>query len=568
MITYFLYILSIFGLSLIFFIPDQLVDLHPLWCSIVIGSGMTLLGLMIIKIFEIRSFWSQSLKTKLHFFLSSIFFLMAFIPSFLILILSFFFIEFQLNNWFGRPVQNVFHNAEKIGESYLKEYRKTIDSYVLRLVMILRPQMSYLIDHRTEFHQMINDASDELNLDEILIFNEDKQVVCKSSLTFSLAFEKILDSDFKKAQKGAIVTFDHKDRVRALVLLDPVTKAYLFIGKVIDPKLLGYLKETQWSSQSYQHLLDQHDRMKIFFISYFILLSLVILTYSMWWALRFGNRLFHPISNLMDAANQISHGELNILVPEMNTKTEFDDLVVSFNQMTAQLRKQKEDLIYSQKKATWSDIARKIAHEIKNPLTPIQLSAERLKRKFFKQIETDCDIFNNTIDTITRQVATIERLVSEFSNFARLPEPMMEFHDIISIVKSHVDLQKIAFPDINFKLQCDVGGNFKILCDDGQIGQVILNLVQNSAQALNESDTKNPWIHINLTSKGLLIEDNGPGFPEDILQNIFEPYFTTRKNGTGLGLALSGKIIKDHGWSIHCHNKKDEPGTEISITWT
>jgi two-component system nitrogen regulation sensor histidine kinase NtrY len=523
---------------------------------------------MIVKIIEIRSFWLKSLKTKLHFFLSSIFFLTAFIPSFLILILSFFFIEFQLNNWFGRPVQNVFHNAEKIGESYLKEYRKTIDSYVLRLVMILRPQMSYLMDHTSQFHQMINDASDELNLDEILIFNDDKQVVCKSALTFSLAFEKILDSDFKKAQKGSIVTFDHKDRVRALVLLDPVTKTYLFIGKVIDPKLLGYLKQTQWSSQSYQHLLDQHDRMKIFFISYFILLSLVILTYSMWWALRLGNRLFHPISNLIDAATQISHGELNILVPEMNTKTEFDDLVVSFNQMTTQLRKQKKDLIYSQKKATWSDIARKIAHEIKNPLTPIQLSAERLKRKFLKYIhDGDVDVFNNTIDTIIRQVGTIERLVSEFSNFARLPEPIMHLHEIAPIIQNHVNLQKIAFPEIDFKLQLDVDPDVKILCDEGQIGQVILNLVQNAAQALSESHTQNPWIHMNITSKGLSIEDNGPGFPEHILQNIFEPYFTTRKNGTGLGLALSGKIIKDHGWSIHCHNKKNEPGTQILITW-
>ncbi|MEI8295146.1 MAG: PAS domain-containing sensor histidine kinase [Alphaproteobacteria bacterium] len=225
--------------------------------------------------------------------------------------------------------------------------------------------------------------------------------------------------------------------------------------------------------------------------------------------------------------------------------------VVTFDDVTP--------LLMAQKKAAWSDEARKIAHEIKNPLTPIQLSAERLKRRYLKEIKSDPETFNACIDTIVRQVQHIGNLVSEFSSFARMPEPVFEQENLNEICSQSMFLQREAHPEIQFTLVLPPKPVIW-LCDQQQIGQVLTNLLQNAVNAILEKpqlDGEPGKIQLTLTDTEevikITIEDNGPGFPSQGREHLLEPYYTTRRKGTGLGLSIVAKIATDHrGQLILC----------------
>lgn len=217
--------------------------------------------------------------------------------------------------------------------------------------------------------------------------------------------------------------------------------------------------------------------------------------------------------------------------------------VVTFDNIT--------DLIAAQKQAAWADVARRLAHEIKNPLTPIQLSAERIKRKYDKEIK-DKEVFSECLDAITRQVDHIGNLIDEFSAFARMPLPKMEMTNLSSLCISLFSQQSHIWKTIKFT--SDVQENIHMICDKNQFYQVIVNLLKNSAEALLESNTKNPEINLKLIidKKGIIlsIADNGPGFSKDKKDQFLEPYITTRSKGTGLGLPIVKKIVEDHKGSI------------------
>ncbi|MDP2193662.1 MAG: ATP-binding protein, partial [Alphaproteobacteria bacterium] len=271
-----------------------------------------------------------------------------------------------------------------------------------------------------------------------------------------------------------------------------------------------------------------------------------------WVGLGIANRMIRPIGNLIDAAKAVSAGDLNVQVKTEHLNNELDMLIQSFNTMVAQLSVQQKELIMSQKKAAWADIARKIAHEIKNPLTPIQLSAERLKKRYLHQI-VDPTVFEQCVDTIIRQVSHIGNLVREFSNFARMPEAKMGMHDIIAILRSALILESSG-RNIRFEERI-AEDELLFLCDSQQMSQVFMNLLQNSIEALTENNIQNATIRVQLTKASgqiiIRIEDNGPGFSSLDKEKIMEPYFTTRQKGTGLGLAIVQKIVTDHGGNIH-----------------
>jgi len=218
--------------------------------------------------------------------------------------------------------------------------------------------------------------------------------------------------------------------------------------------------------------------------------------------------------------------------------------VVTFDDVTP--------LLMAQKKAAWSDVARKIAHEIKNPLTPIQLSAERLKRRYMKEIKNDPETFQSCINTIVRQVQHIGNLVSEFSSFARMPEPIFREENLVELCSEALFLQREANPEIQFTLQVP-SKPVLWLCDQQQISQVLTNLLQNAVNAILEKPQQNGEggkIQLVLTDTEeaikIIVEDNGPGFPAHGREHLLEPYYTTRRKGTGLGLAIVAKIATDH----------------------
>ena len=240
--------------------------------------------------------------------------------------------------------------------------------------------------------------------------------------------------------------------------------------------------------------------------------------------------------------------------------------VVTFENVT--------ELVAAQRKAAWSDVARRIAHEIKNPLTPIQLAAERLRRKYTRQINTDVDAFENCTETIVRHVNDIGRLVDEFSSFARMPAPILGKEDIVSICREAQILFKTAHKDICFNLNSDFD-ECPILCDRGQIGQAMTNLIQNAVDSISDSPKRAGGFKIEvavfLSEKDILsvsVSDNGKGLPSEDRERLTEPYITTREKGTGLGLAIVRKIMEDHGGEVRLQSNSRGEGATVSLVFT
>jgi two-component system, NtrC family, nitrogen regulation sensor histidine kinase NtrY len=225
-------------------------------------------------------------------------------------------------------------------------------------------------------------------------------------------------------------------------------------------------------------------------------------------------------------------------------------------------------LVNAQRMAAWSDVARRIAHEIKNPLTPLNLSAERIRKKFEAQVD-DKENFNRYLDTILKHSENIEKIVKEFSEFARMPQPIMAKNNISQIIRDAVFSEKVVNSDINFEVkipESDIVFDF----DKEQINRVFINLLKNSAESLKERGVatagETPQIAISLTNdKHVILEinDNGKGFPVELLSKITEPYVTTREKGTGLGLAIVQKIVEDHGGSLELMNNSSAEGKII-----
>jgi two-component system nitrogen regulation sensor histidine kinase NtrY len=216
------------------------------------------------------------------------------------------------------------------------------------------------------------------------------------------------------------------------------------------------------------------------------------------------------------------------------------------------------DLITAQRQAAWAEVARRIAHEVKNPLTPIRLAAERLNRKYLVQISEDKESFTSCTRTIVQQVDTIGRLISEFSAFARMPAAVMRPDSAVQLVRHAVVLQQSAWPGIHFHLDLPEGDPVPLVCDGEKMSQVLTNLLQNAADALNEMPEAGrpaePAIRVGVRHAphtGVVeVEDNGPGFKGPDRERLFDPYVTTRPRGTGLGLAIVRKIMEEHGGKV------------------
>lgn len=516
---------------------------------------LTLLLLLAVVIAKrLVSLWYERKQgltgSKLHGHIVALFSLVAVTPAICVVVFSALFFNVGEKTWFGQPVRDALDEARVVAEAYLKEHQKSIEIDAHALVIKLKPQMDYYLENPQVFSHTLDEEADNRGLGEVLIFGGNGQVIARSYLTFALELEKILHTDFNKVKADQIVIKEYQDRVRALIKLDSLTDTYLLVGKLIDPDVLQHLSKTQGAIQDYLQLVAQHSGVQITFLAFFSLIALLLLLAAIWVGLTLADVLVKPITRLIAAAESVSQGNLSIKIEEDPLGNELDSLAHSFNRMTDRLQQQNQALILSQKKAAWADVARKIAHEIKNPLTPIQLSAERLKRRYLKEITSDPETFQNCVDTIIRQVGNIGNLVNEFSSFARMPEPKVEPIDIVELSQQTLFLQRQAHPSLEFIYNtpgCSIIWN----CDPHQISQVLTNLLQNAINAVMESEKDGiGQISLSITVKEgqllITVEDNGPGFPKSGRESLLEPYHTTRAKGTGLGLAIVSKIVSDH----------------------
>ncbi len=233
-------------------------------------------------------------------------------------------------------------------------------------------------------------------------------------------------------------------------------------------------------------------------------------------------------------------------------------------------------LVDAERMAAWADVARRIAHEIKNPLTPIQLSAERLKRKYSNEVISDPEVFSQCTDTIVRQVGDIRRMVDEFSSFARMPAPTFHGENLSDLVRQTLFMQEVSAPDITYTLDAP-DGSLDLYCDGRLVSQALTNVVKNAVESIRRRDKGNGAglptgaIGITVSTAGgetsVIVDDNGAGLPKDRAERLTEPYVTTRAKGTGLGLAIVKKIMNDHGGEVTLEDR-DEGGARVSLIFS
>jgi two-component system nitrogen regulation sensor histidine kinase NtrY len=276
------------------------------------------------------------------------------------------------------------------------------------------------------------------------------------------------------------------------------------------------------------------------------------------------SRAFPVFADVLEEARQKSRGPahaqiqlsrngeqrtFNVQVTQERSGGVLEGLVVTLDDIT--------DLVAAQRRSAWADVARRIAHEIKNPLTPIQLSAERLKRRFGPRVDADDrKVFDQCTDTIVRQVGDIRRMVDEFSGFARMPKPVMEERDLREVIREAVFLQEVGNPNIRFALELPERP-ITASIDDRLVIQALTNVVKNAAEAIEAAgrlDSEPGIITVRVEGSAdeavIEVEDNGKGLPTEDRDRLLEPYMTTREKGTGLGLAIVRKIMEEHGGSI------------------
>lgn len=255
---------------------------------------------------------------------------------------------------------------------------------------------------------------------------------------------------------------------------------------------------------------------------------------------------------------------LNVRVTSEHDEGEHKGFVITLDDITG--------LVAAQRTAAWADVARRIAHEIKNPLTPIQLSAERIRRKYGKVITEDRRVFDQCVETIVRQVDDIKRMVDEFSSFARMPKPSQADEDIIETVRQVLFLMRVGSPDLQFP---DSLPDEPLIAhfDRRLLSQALTNIVKNATEAVKavpEAERGPGIVHVGVRREAgnvvIEVTDNGKGFPRENRQRLLEPYMTTREGGTGLGLAIVGKILEDHGGGIQLHDNPAGCGGRV-VLW-
>jgi len=298
-----------------------------------------------------------------------------------------------------------------------------------------------------------------------------------------------------------------------------------------------------------------------------VIFVIILVLVSIYVARKLSKSITEPIGELSQSFTKVADGDLDIHL-EVNAKDEVNLLIRSFNKMVRELSETQKKLLLSERIAAWRDVARQISHEIKNPLTPIQLSIHRLKKKihFEKQDEL---VIEECFQTISEEVESLRNLATEFSEFARLPKPKLQKGGINEIIKSAVVLYETNEKNARFELNLteDIPD---ILVDPELMKRVFINLIANSIDALKKNNDvikiENSAITGDKSEKVVIVSvsDNGEGMTDEVLEKVFDPYFTTKKEGSGLGLPIIKRIMDEHKGTIFIESSPDE-GTTIKL---
>src|SRR6056300_1410225 len=489
--------------------------------------------------------------------------LFTLIPSVLISIFSLFLFYFALEKYFDKKVTTVVNNSYELAKSYVEEVRNKIQSEIVLVAFDTNKSKKFLNDNYDEYKRFLNTQKIIRNLDEIHIINNKKELLfttMNSNEIYIPPVDKALSLVLEDDRPLKIINaFENKSA--AIMRLQNFEDRFLYVIKYLDKDISRYLTESQEAINFYYTVEEKSTGIKISFAIIYIIIVALLLFLSISIAIRFSSRFFRSINNLIFASISVGEGNFDSKVPEMKTDKDLELLNKNFNLMTDRLKLQQEKLIINERYEAWGSLARKLAHEIKNPLTPIQLTIDRIKNKYSDQIsKDDQNNFSDNLKIINNQIKQIEKLVNEFSDFARMPKPVFKKNNIIDIIITNIKLMN----EIDLSIKIDFKYNKPIILlnsDKEQISRVFLNLIKNSIESIIEKSQKIPNLDKKITIELLEennhifinVKDNGVGFINlnNNIKDIVNPYFTTKKNGTGLGLSIVSKIINDHHGTIN-----------------
>ncbi len=489
--------------------------------------------------------------------------LFTLIPSILISIFSLFLFSFALEKYFDRKVTTVVNNSYELAKNYVQEVQNKVKSEIVLIAFDINKSAKFLDDNDKAYLRFLKTQKLIREIDEIHIIDINKE----------LLFTNIQDrSKYSPPVKGALELVIEDDRPlkiinasenisAAVMRLQAFKDRFLYVVKYLDPKISNYLNESQEAINFYYTIEERSTGIKISFAIIYLIIVTLLLFVSITIAIRFSSRFFRSINNLIYASSAIGNGNLEAKVPELKTDKDLETLNRNFNLMISRLKDQQEKLIINEKHEAWENLARKLAHEIKNPLTPIQLTLDRIENKYIKQInEKEKSNFKENLKIIDNQIKQIGNLVNEFSDFARMPKPIMKNNNLIKLIEDNIKLLSEIDHKVEIKL-IKKSDQIFFKSDKEQLSRVFLNLIKNSIESIQQkaenTNDFNKKITIEIEGSddhiSIIILDNGVGFDifKKNIKDILNPYFTTKKNGTGLGLSIVNKIINDHNGKIN-----------------
>ena len=626
---------------------------------------------------------SRSAGSNLHLRLTGVFTIMALIPTVTVAIFAVLTVNLGLEGWFSDRVRQVVGSSLSAAEAYEGEHRDNLMRNAQSLARVIDFEHSltpFMRDPDLREVLTLGQQRFQPDMREAYVIDGVGELKARGERSYLFNFEKPSAAKIEEAREVGIAVIQdwNNNEFRAIVPLATFPDRLVYVSRDVDGQILNLLSETQENVRLYNQLESDRGQVLFQFGLVYLGFAVILILAAVWLGLWFAERLSRPVGRLTSAAQRVGEGNLDTQVIEEEGDDEISQLSRLFNQMTRQLKGQRDrllenteqierrrrmfdsvlssvtsgvvgldaegrvafvnrsaerlldwestkdtlelrvavpefgpifeavlqsssgivqdevkvtraghlenllvrmsvregeggqiegyvvafddvtDLVSAQRMAAWGDVARRIAHEIKNPLTPIQLSAERIKRKFSRELaEADASKLSELTDVIVRQTNDLRRIVDEFSKFARMPEPERRAEDLCTLLSRAITLQKAGQPDVRFDV--DLGGEpLEGQYDATMIGQALTNLIKNAGEAI-ETRLEDlggdivPQIKISArrvdNDAEISISDNGIGLPEDRAK-LFEPYVTTRDKGTGLGLPIVKKIIEEHGGSL------------------
>ncbi|MGB6173350.1 MAG: PAS domain-containing sensor histidine kinase, partial [Xanthobacteraceae bacterium] len=658
--------------------------------GLLLGNAITGVLLLVIIGREVwvavQARWRGRAGSRLHVQIVSLFAVIAAVPTVLVALVASTTLDRGLDRFFSTRTRAMIEQSLTVANAYVTEHAADVRGEDMAMAFDLSRAKPVFDQDRDQFRKFLAAQTTGRNLSVALILKADGSIVEPTGITmdkrFVLPSVQLLSET--SATEPQVAFIPEGDNVASVVKLNGYDDMYLYVARLLDPRVVQQLRNTQESVGEYANLEERRLGIQIAFALMFAVIALIVLLSAAWIGLDFANRLVAPIRRLISAANVVSTGNLHIQVPVRRSEGDLAQLGETFNKMTQELRTQHDDivrardlidsrrrfteavlagasagvigvnaggrisilnrsaerlidriesdvlgqplaaiapelaeifqaaqvsnqrlmqrqitltrdsqernysvrvtseqsgesehgyvitidditeLVLAQRSSAWADIARRIAHEIKNPLTPIQLSAERLRRKYGKSITEDPAVFEQCTETIVRQVDDIKRMVDEFSRFARMPKAVVADDDVADTVRQVVFLLRVAHPDIDFEVV--LPAEALTACFDRRlISQALTNIVKNATEAIGavpatELGRGRIVVSAQRVGKEIVIDvvDNGIGLPKENRARLLEPYVTTREKGTGLGLAIVGRILEEHGGKLELRDAAEK----------